>query len=52
MEMYYGFYISRKNFKMKEIYTNLNNCHICFSRFIAIKITVSVEIFCSCNGKS
>ena len=52
MEVYHGFYISGKNFKMKEksmpIWTTTA---FFFSCSIAIKMTVSDEIFCSCKGK-
>ena len=30
-------------------YTNLNNCHL-NSYFVAMRISASVEIFCSCKG--
>ena len=30
---------------------NLNNCHIAFFCFVAIKIAASVEISWSCKGK-
>ena len=52
MKVDHGFYISGKIFKMKKKIIRIRVTVIfAFSCFIAIKIAVSVEIFCSHKGK-
>ena len=58
MKVYYGsylmFYISDKKVKAKEIIHNIKiwiTVIFVFFCFVATKITVSVEISCSCKGK-